>query len=115
MYVDDLNNIEKVKQSTAISLISQTKTELMPHAIKSERNFARIEENALRIGMKVNAAKTQLLCISGNAHFEVRSYIRTQTQEIKSGKELKLLGFWFGDKPNVNVCLLYTSPSPRDS
>ena len=103
VYIDDLNNIEKVKQSTAVSVISEAKTILLPHAIKLEENFIRIKQRAELIGMKVNSSKTQLLCISGNSAFTVKAYIRTETEEIRSGEELKILGFWFGPKPNVNL------------
>ena len=53
--------------------------------------------------MKVNTSKTQLLCISGNSAFNVQSYIRTTNEEIRSTEELKILGFWFGSTPNVNL------------
>ena len=101
--MDGLNNIEKVKQSTAVSSITQNKTVLLPHTIKSEENFAAIKPNAEIIGMKVNTAKTQFLCISSNSNYEVKSYIRTMDTEIKSSNELKILGFWFGNKPNINI------------
>ena len=103
VYIDDLNNIEKVKQSTALSVISENKTILLPHAIKLEKNFTRVKNRAQEIGMKVNSTKTQLLCVSGNHSCTVKAYIRTDDEEIVSGDELKILGFWFGPKPNVNV------------
>ena len=104
VYIDDVNNIEKVKQVNAVSVISEARTVILPHAIKSERNFAAIKEMAERDGMKVNAQKTQLLCISTNNQCTVQSYIRTQNEEeIKSTDELKILGFWFGNKPNAAV------------
>ena len=103
MYIDDLNNIEKVKQATAISIISETKTTLLPHATKSEANFERVKNRAEEIGMRVNASKTQLLCISGNNAFNVQSYIRTANEEIRSTDKLKILGFWFGPTPNVGL------------
>ena len=103
VYIGDLNNIEKIKQSTAVSVISESKTRLLPHAVKSEENFERIRKRAGEIGMRVNAAKTQMLCISGNPSFNVQSYIRTGNEEIRSTEELKILGFWFGTRPNVSV------------
>ena len=54
--------------------------------------------------MTVNDAKTQLLCISGNTDNDINSYIRIdETTEINGGEELKLLGFWFGRRPNADV------------
>ena len=103
VYIDDLNNIEKVKQSTAISIISDHKTTILPHAVKSETNFGLIKSRAEEMGMRVNAGKTQLLCISSNNVCRVQSYIRFDGEEIRSSSELKILGFWFGSKPNVDV------------
>ena len=104
VYIDDLNNIEKVKQSTAICSISEAQMLVLPHATKSEENFNSITRRAEEIGMKVNEGKTQLLCISGNNNIKVTSYIRPESgKEIKSSEELKILGFWFGTKPTVDV------------
>ena len=104
VYIDDLNTIEKVKQSTAVSVLSANRPVIKPHAIMSERNFERIKVQAENIGMRVNSEKTQLLCITGNTVNSVQSYIRTSDgKEITSGTELKILGFWFGPNPNVNV------------
>ena len=104
VYIDDLNTIEKVKQSTAITTFSEGKPLVKPHAINSEKNFARIKSRAETIGMRVNSEKTQLLCITGNTTSRVTSYIRTaEGQEINSSENLKILGFWFGRNPNVNV------------
>ena len=44
-----------------------------------------------------------MLCISSSTN-TIKSYIRTDSgQEIRSGDELKILGFWFGTKPTVSV------------
>ena len=104
VYIDDLNTIEKVKLSTAVSSISQAPTVILPHAIKSQSHFNRVKRRAEEMGMRVNAQKTQLLCISSNNSNKTTSYIRTEDgQEIKSTDELKILGFWFGNKPNVGL------------
>ena len=93
-----------MKQSTAVCTISEGKMSVLSHAIKSEKIFNSIKKKAEDIGMRVNGKKTQLLCITGSTTSKIRTYIRTEAgQEIKSAEELKLLGFWFGNKPNVNV------------
>ena len=53
--------------------------------------------------MKVNADKTQLICISSNPHSDIRSYIRHDGKEMQSVNELKILGFWFSNKPTVEL------------
>ena len=51
--------------------------------------------------MKVNASKTQLLCIHSNANSVITSYIRDGNMEINSSDSLKILGFHFGTDPNA--------------
>ena len=88
----------------AVCAISEAQTTILPHAIQSEKNFITIKKKAENIGKRVNEQKTQLLCISGTKYSEVRSYIRTEScQEIKSSDELKILAFWFENKPTVAV------------
>ena len=103
VYIDDLNNVEKVRQAGAISEISENKQVLLAHAPKSEENFTRICRRASEVNMRVNSSKTQLLCISGNVVSKVKSYIKHEEKEIRSGHDLKILGFWFGERPNVEI------------
>ena len=103
MYIDDLNNIEKVRHHDAVSIVSEEKQVLLAHAEKSEKNFTATKKRAEEIKMKVNSEKTQLLCISASVGSEVKSYIRVDNTEIQSVNELKILGFWFGNRPNVNL------------
>ena len=51
--------------------------------------------------MQVNTKKTQILCISSETTSEITSYIRTSQGEITSGKSLKILGFYFDNRPNA--------------
>jgi len=53
--------------------------------------------------MLVNNSKTQMVCISANTASVIKSYIRIDDEEIQSTDELKLLGFWFGNRPNADV------------
>ena len=66
--------------------------------------FLTVVKNASDIGMSVNERKTQLLCISSAIDSDVSSYIRlTDDLIIRSGQSLKIVGFHFGSKPNVDV------------
>ena len=104
VYIDDMNNLEKVCHVNAISRITEGKTVILAHAQHSEENFKCVKAAASDIKMTVNDKKTQLLCISGNQDSVINSYIRTDSEtEIVSGDELKILGFWFGRRPNVDV------------
>ena len=71
--------------------------------MKSEENFTSIKNRAEQMNMRVNTDKTQLLCVSANQFSNIKSYIRYDNTEMQSVDELKILGFWFGSKPNVDV------------
>ena len=65
-------------------------------AMKSEAQFRTIEENAERIGMKVNTNKTQLLCFSIAKSFTPEPYIVDSVgNRIECCDSLKSLGFNF--------------------
>ena len=54
VYIDDLNNIEKVRHQDAISIVSQEKQVVLAHATKSEENFIRIKQRAEEVNMLFN-------------------------------------------------------------
>ena len=104
VYIDDINNVEKVCHSNAISKTTSEKRRILAHAQHSEKNFKSVKAKATSIQMSVNDSKTQLLCVSGNTDNVISTYIRTEdNKEIVSGDSLKLLGFWFGKRPNADV------------
>ena len=56
------------------------------------------------MGLKINSKKTQLLCVSSAVNCNQRSYLVTEEKEkIESQKTLKILGYHFGTKPNVDA------------
>ena len=63
--------------------------------------FSEISELAREINMKVNKAKTQLLCIHANRDCDINSYIKTPLGDIESKESLKILGFTFNKEPNA--------------
>ena len=84
------------------------------HAVQCQNAFRRIIRKAEDRGMKVNEGKTAMACVSGALKYEARAHIMTAEGDlIQSGDSIKVLGFRFSNRPNI--CLLYTSPSPRDS
>ena len=62
-----------------------------------------ITRRAKDIGMNVNCKKTQLLIISPPNGYINKAYINLEDQKIMSEESLKLLGFVFGQEPNVNA------------
>ena len=66
-------------------------------ARKCEDTFRIINKNAVSIGIKINAQKTQLLSISDSNYSTTKTYIYTEDGErIDSTGEMKILGFIFG-------------------
>lgn len=102
-YIDDLNIIEKVRHSDAISITSANKRVTLAHAPQSEAFFHNITCAAENIKMKVNEEKTQLVAISASKESIVKTYINTGETRIESTDRLKILGFWFGTRPGVSL------------
>jgi hypothetical protein len=95
-FIDDFNIIEPVKID---------KTSVKCHAKNSEEVLKRVTKNALKLGMKLNAAKTQLLFITTES-LERKSYVVCEGEEISSGDRLKLLGYIYGEKPTATEHVL---------
>ena len=62
VYIDDINNVEKVHHSHAISYTTEQKRSILAHAQHSEENFKAVKKEAEKIKISVNDKKTQLLC-----------------------------------------------------
>ena len=75
MYIDDLTVGEVHDLNTARIHITEQKETKLVHAMQCEQSFKTITVNAKNIGMKINDAKTQLICISDNPNAVVSSYI----------------------------------------
>lgn len=105
VYIDDVNVVEKVSKVNAVSLISQKKRILKVHAQETDRFFENVSTTADSIKMRVNQAKTNILCMSASVHDEVLAYIRPcikgLTTESVSGPTLKIVGFNFNSSPTV--------------
>ena len=88
-YIDDGLLIEKVNMKE-VPLLEESDTRFKDvHPAGIQDLFDHTVRWAEERGMQVNAAKTGLICVSGAISFEPRAHLYS--------------------------CLLYTSPSPRDS
>ena len=66
--------------------------------------------------MRINDAKTQLLCISDNCNAEVKSYVDIDEDiRIESEETIKILGFVFGNRPNVSEHVKHLSKKFNNS
>ena len=113
IYIDDANSVEKVRVPGSVVTISQNRQLTSVHAWKSEEVMNTVTVRAERIGMKVNQAKTQLLCISASNSSDISSYIKHGNQKIVSGQELKILGFKFSTQPTVKLHVSYMLEKAR--
>ena len=72
-------------------------------AKKSEELINSITTNAAKLGLKVNAKKTQRVCVSSSISNDISTFIRDSgtNNRVQSGTKMKILGFHFSDKPTV--------------
>ena len=98
-YVDDLNVGETLKLDEGIRHITTSREKREIRAGGSEEMYGHIERNGKDVGMVINAAKTQLLCVHAYPFAEIRSVVSIDGKKIISSDELKILGFKFGTAP----------------
>ena len=54
--------------------------------------------------MRINNKKTQILYILGSTESPIRALIHPEGDgKIDSGESLKIVGFWFGSRPDVTI------------
>ena len=104
-YVDDLTTTEKIGPGTLRRVDEEEDgtTVLSYHAIELQMNLESLMETCQTDGLKVNENKTQLLAISAEKEKKTRVFIKSGESTITSGDNMKLLGFVFSDRPNVNA------------
>ena len=107
MYIDDLNIGEVHPLESAKCHFSQQKEVKRIHALHCQKKFKDKKDCTEAIGMKINAKKTQLLCVSDSRHSDIVSYINADDERIESVQEMKILGFIFQNRPNVNAHVKY--------
>ena len=98
-YIDDLNIGETIRVSDGESHITTSKEIRSIRALGCEEMYEIITENGTKVGMLINAKKTQLLCISSSLVFRVECFISIDGRKLTSGEKLKILGFMFDGSP----------------
>ena len=102
-YVDDLNLGQKHCINDCPTQFSTAPSIRSLHAAQCEERFISVRDNATSLGMKVNEAKTQLLCMSGANFCRTTSYINLDDGSvIESQDTLTILGFAFGVRPDIS-------------
>ena len=100
-YIDDSNIIEGLWIDRGHHHVSTRKRSCQIRAARTESLVTNIKQRADEIGVVVNEDKTQSLCISGQTHTEVTTYMDIGSR-IVSSDSLTLLGFEFGPTPTLN-------------
>ena len=113
-YVDDNIICEKLNMGATPTFTSGDKVYKEKQAISSQNAFRSISCNAVAIGMKVNAGKTNVLCISDALSYTPLTHIVDSSgQRIESKDGLKVLGFHFSSKPTVELHVIETIKKMR--
>ena len=99
-YVDDCLSIEKINfRKRRIGLASCVK------ACKTQSHYETVSYNARNRGMKLNEAKTKMICVSAARSYKPKANINAgDNNNIETADlPLRVLGFYFGTEPNVKA------------
>ena len=100
-YVDDNIIHEKVCMD---GMVIDENGEKKARATRSQNLFRQITRIAELLGMKVNADKTMVLCISDSRTYKATAYIEDASgTRISSVDALKILGLNFSRKPDMSA------------
>ena len=113
-YVDDFIACEHLTLNDGFKMLRQGKQRINIHAGRCQDFFNALVSKAAEVGLRVNEAKTKLLCLSAAVNSTTSSYIRTQTgSTIESQDFLKQLGFHFSSRPTVDEHVKQTAVKVR--
>ena len=103
-YVDDNLQVNTVNMETAQRGEDSGGNYRDKHVVECQNTFRSTIRKAESKGMKVNAAKTAMLCLSGAQSYSARSHIfSSDGAEVNSGPKIKVLGFHFSSSPTAHV------------
>ena len=99
-YVDDNIIHEKISMDR---LVIDKNGEKRVRAVRSQNLFKQIARIARMLGMKVNSAKTMVLCISDSRTYKASAFIEDEDGlEIGSVDKIKILGLNFSSRPDMS-------------
>ena len=101
-YIDDINIGEELLVDQGIRHITTGKEKRILRAKGCEEKFMIIEKNGTDIGLKINPAKTQLICFHNNT-YDIKAQVNINGKLMTSGDSLKILGFYFSEIPNMSL------------
>ena len=120
-YIDDGFCLSKINFENSYGFEVNGQSIRVKHAVQAQNIFRHIVRGAEALGMVVNAKKTAMMCVSGALNYEADAFILDADQtRIGCTKSIKALGIRLSNRLDMEdhvryiICLLYTSPSPRD-
>ena len=103
-YVDDNLQEERINMENAPRSISNQTEVRVKHAVATQNVFRHVIQAAENKGMKVNASKTNMICISDSLTFKASCFIQDRDgNRIDAGDKLKVLGWHFSSRPTVDA------------
>ena len=103
-YVDDNLQEECVSFENAVQVTVGGDNLRIKHAIQTQNVFRHVVRRAEERGMKVNTAKTGMLCVSDSLNYKTQAYIEDASGgRGESGEKLKVLGWHFSSRPTVEA------------
>jgi hypothetical protein len=101
-FIDDFLAVESIRTTEYTERYENDVTERLVRAKASEKLLETVKINGQKIGLNINQKKTQLLCISEDKEYEMKSYIEGEERK-ESTDSMKILGFTFGHRPTVSA------------
>ena len=100
-YVDDEVSLAKINFENSLGFTISGQKHRIKHAAQSQNEFRHLVRNAEKIGMKVNAAKTTLVCFSDALAYSPDAYIEDADGNVIRGQPtMKALGVRFSNRPD---------------
>ena len=99
-YVDDNLQEEKVSMENAERAITNSTEVRTKQAMATQNVFRHVVRAAEKKGMRVNAAKTNMICVSDTFNFEASAFILDRDGvRVESTSKMKVLGWHFSSRP----------------
>ena len=103
-YVDDNISWEKLNFGNVQAALKDGVLTKTKQAFGTQNGFRSVTSKAKERGMVVNEAKANILCISDALNYRPSTFtLDSENNRIDCSKSVKILGFYFSDRPNVNL------------
>ena len=100
-YIDDTTLVEAVDKHTAIRHVSSAAPTETVLPMLMDGAMASMVDKAESIGMRINCAKTQMLCVSADNGYQTTASLKIKDVPIESRKAVKLVGYHIGSSPGA--------------